>query len=474
MARTTILAWVLVGAGCPSPGVPVGEAPAPAPEPDLIVGDVTIDANPNSAISCVVRWTTDQASTSAVEVGDGAGDYRFRLRDEALVTEHRVVVIGMHASATFHLRAVSVTADGREAASDDLEFTTGPLPPEVHDATVIIPDQGQAEPGWTLTFFGVGSPWTSAPASAVMYDMQGRAVWYRVHPTGPVGLASLVDQGTRVLIASGNTVREVDLAGNVVWTSPNEPEDPAITWFTFAHGSFHHEFRKLPNGNYAVLRYIPNNVGSVTDLLEEMTPEGDVAWSRSALDLSTQLTWTYGTALSIDFERNIAFYASKNNNALYAIDRSTGAILWTLGDGGSFAPDPDATHPWFEAPHAPTMLPGNRILVYDDGSDARPFSRAVEYELDMEAMAARIVWEYGSDSGPDMWRTLGGGTAERQPGGNTLLTAVIGTIGDFGPSRIFEVTAQGAAAWRIDLPASALIYRAERIAPPGIEIITRP
>ena len=46
-------------------------------------------------ISCFVSWTTAAAASSEVDFGETT--YQFRIRDAAMVTAHRVLVIGMHA-----------------------------------------------------------------------------------------------------------------------------------------------------------------------------------------------------------------------------------------------------------------------------------------------------------------------------------------------------------------------------------------
>ncbi|MBN2718638.1 MAG: hypothetical protein JXX14_22525, partial [Deltaproteobacteria bacterium] len=85
---------------------------------------LTITPNPNMTISCLVSWTTDIPATSEVRFGkDGL---EFRIVDDALLTTHRITVIGMQAETTYRIRAVSA-ANGQETFSEG-RFSTGALP----------------------------------------------------------------------------------------------------------------------------------------------------------------------------------------------------------------------------------------------------------------------------------------------------------------------------------------------------------
>ena len=97
-------------------------------------------------------------------------------------------------------------------------------------------------------------PASEYPASAVMYDHDGRVVWYCRHGTNPDhGGAISMDflESNTVLMGPTNEEppREVDLACNVIWEGPvpsPEDEDTMLT----------HHVGKLKNGNYLLLRWV--------------------------------------------------------------------------------------------------------------------------------------------------------------------------------------------------------------------------
>ena len=462
--------------GDPAATLPAGpddDTPPGPPAGPLTLSDFAIQPSPRNVVSCYVTLTTSEPARVAVEVGKDAA-YTFRVRDDTLAVAHKVIVFGLHADTAWHLRAVATAPDGRTVASEDRTFTTGPLPPEVPVAKLSVPNTGSAQPGFTLTGVGFGLPWDASSSVAVMYDLQGEVVWYYVHPDGPASIATLVDGGKHVLVAAGTHPLQIDLAGQVVWESPVEPSVENTTWSSWTPNTFHHEFTQLPNGNYAVIRFRLSD-HELSDALEEMAPDGTVLWSWStAAEIEG---WGYGTGLVIDLQNDAAYYSSRLLSKILKIDRKTGTGLWYRGSGGSFATDPSAEVPWFADQHDPVLLPSGNLLMFDNGPEERGWSRVVEYALDEKAMTAKVVWQYPKPEAggipAEAWYTIGGGSGQRLPNGNTLIAAITGLFGDQeGSCRIFEVDPAGDVVWRIAADRDdAVTYRAERVMPAGYELI---
>jgi|GEM_PF-555677 len=92
--------------------------------PPEITGPIVTDITQSTAI---VRWTTNEASTSGVTYSDGSSDNS--LEDEALVTTHTMYLSGLSASTTYTLTASSTDAAGNgPSISVPVEFTTLDLP----------------------------------------------------------------------------------------------------------------------------------------------------------------------------------------------------------------------------------------------------------------------------------------------------------------------------------------------------------
>jgi len=453
--RTAIAALILVAllAGCDGPA-----------------WDVQIADNPNSALSCLVSWTTDDVAAARVEFGlDGELQWFVEGAAEDVGTEHDVLVIGMKPGSTYTLQAVSIAADGEEIRSDLLTYETGAVPFDTLVTEVTAYDEAAVQPGWTLANVAVKG--VNYPVTAAMFDMDGDPVWYwrqsdedgrndvevsLVDGDGPAAQRLLVGAG----VTPGMPAVEVDLAGEVVWEGPEQNGDAQL----ISVGAMHHSFVKLANGEYLALFYDGKD-GDLWDVVEQFDADLNSTWSWSAESISTD-TYPWGNAVLADLDADAAYYNGRMTSTLCKIDRGDGAILWQLGEGGDFSGDPAVAYPWFHEAHAPEIQPDGSVLLYDNGGASRDFSRVVEYALDEHAMTAEIAWEYPGELADDAWSTVAMGDADRLANGNTLVTAGTLIPGD-SPSRVFEVTPQGDIAWELWFSGTdgdlAAPYMAERI-----------
>jgi hypothetical protein len=433
-------------------------------EPDGGLAAPDLEANPDSVLSCAVRWSTDDPATSRVEFGEGAP--QFAVGDDALVTEHEVWVVGMRPQRRYELTAISVTATGEELRSDPRSFDTGALPFEAAEVELVTWDPGRATHGWTLTNMAVGL--TVTPTVAVMLDMDGEVVWYHT-PGDDLGRADLgvrlTDDDTVVVggaVPAGSTPVEVDMAGAVLWEGAVQPEGLAPA------GGLHHDFDKLSDGSYLQLLF-GFQEGHLSDVIEQVDPGGEVLWSWNGWDQREVLGTGYphGNAVDLDLEQGVAWYNTRDPGLLYRVDMDDGSIEWALGEDGDFELLGEHEHPWFGMQHAPEVR-GDRVLIYDNGPLDRGFSRVVEYALDVDAMTAELVWEYPGELAADPWMKNEWGDADRLDSGNTLITAGSLLEYDDPPNRIFEVTPDGEIVWEVWFTSPvdgerAAPYRADRI-----------
>ncbi len=454
-----LLAWLCAATG----GCPTDDSAAPLA--------ATVEDNPACAVSCVVRWTTDEPASSWVEFGEGDAATH-RTGDDELVTEHDVIVVGMRQQRPYTLWAVSVTADGTELRSEALAFDTAALPSHLVEAELVAWDEERAEDGWTLTNLVAG---IATEVRAVMLDMEGHVVWYYQHPDGN-GRPDVTTYwlGDRVLLGGGmppgSRAVAVGLDGAVRWEGPQQPsaDDPFDP--EALDGAMHHEFRPLDEGGYLtfLLHHEQDVEGDLITLLDE---DGEPAWQWNAFDWLTpdpehvdpMIGWTHFNSAQVD--PDVLYVNSYSQDRVFKIDRADGHIHWVLGEGGDFAPDPDAADPWFGKAHALERLPGGTWLLYDNGPMARGYSRVVEYAVDEAARTTEIVWEYPGELADDTWYNYAWGDADLLPGGTVLFTSGIDLQG--GPSRISEVTRDGELVWRVSWPRDLTppygSYAAERI-----------
>ena len=89
-----------------------------------------------SSNSCVITWTTGEASDSTVDYGLTT-DYENTADNSAPVVNHSVTLTGLNAATTYHYRVNSADAAGNSASSADGQFAT---PPAQSDIIIDNPD----------------------------------------------------------------------------------------------------------------------------------------------------------------------------------------------------------------------------------------------------------------------------------------------------------------------------------------------
>jgi len=450
------------------------------------VSGLFIEANPNNNLSCFVSWTSDTATSSEVQFGAGA--YRFHIVADESVTSHRVLVIGMTAQTDYLIKAVSKNAGG--SASAEGTFTTGALPSGLPVSTLTVNDTAAAQPGWTLTNImqasqGVGFNGT-APGIIVMVDQTGVPVWYFVNGTTPDqrGDVSLRVLGNGNLIlgpSSGEPAKEIDLAGNVVWSGPPVPAATASKTDP-ATAPMSHFANKLPNGNYILFRDLTDANGIGGAYVEEVTPTNEVAWSWNLFDhiqppAGAAKDWCHPNSVTVDLDHDVFYLSCRFQGIIKARRSGDKGVIWVLGGqaGGDFTFSPESAN--FGDQHDPEIHADGTILFYDNmGSAARPpagvTTRVLELFIDENTRQARLSFEFPGSFAVDAWYTTNWytpywGDADRLANGNILITA--GFRSQTEQTHIFEVRpSDGKVVWQITLPAGVGSYQADRLSPPPL------
>ncbi len=120
-------------------------------------------------------------------------------------------------------------------------------------------------------------------------------------------------------------------------------------------------------------------------------------------------------------------------DTICVLDPGTQSIVWALRGNGSLA---------FSGQHDPRVLPGGRILLFDNWGRSGK-SKVIEFD----PLTRRVAWRYPVDPGADFY-TATCGVAQRLNNGNTLIT-------ESEKGRSFEVTADGDLAWEFYSPHRA-------------------
>ena len=335
----------------------------------------------------------------------------------------QILVAGMLASTTYHMRADVSFPDGTQFVDSDHAFTTGALPAgRVAPITVTNPNGLTPTPG---AIFLMLDPGTSNQVMTTVVDNAGNLIWYWDYDQPLLGgpwPMKLLPNGhmliTRALRTSAGainneTVTEIDLAGNIIFQFT--PAD-LTNWLNAAGYTtvlpvygIPHDFVPLPNGHvififnhYVECTSIPGCVGTddiVIDSLVDLDQNHKPVWVWDALD--HLCSPTSGPCLDINrrmvmwpdwLHFNTLVYSPDDGNLLvssrcqhwvmkidYQDGQGAGDILWRLGPQGEFTlmkggvPDEDIDD-WFYGQHDPNFVSPNstgvfNLMVVDNGID---------------------------------------------------------------------------------------------------------
>lgn len=214
-----------------------------------------------------------------------------------------ILVAGMKANTTYHMRAVATLADGTQSFDQDNTFTTGGLPPDrVPQISVTNPNGLSPTPGAILFHLTKGP---SNQVLALATDNGGNVIWYYDYDTAlgtPPQPIKLLPNGHMLLVLSGQNavqsgvVREIDLAGNIVsqFTAGDLKNWLQAAGYNLPINSIHHDLLPLPNGHLIVLvNYhkdftdLPGRPGTTTvlgDALIDLDPQHNPVWVWDSFD----------------------------------------------------------------------------------------------------------------------------------------------------------------------------------------------
>lgn len=327
---------------------------------------------------------------------------------------------------------------------ESIGYLTGSAPAGTRSG-VTIHDEARAEAGLNLVVSGHG-PWAGLmemdgrlvhewsfafgeawPGRQIPGDSNGDEYWRRV---------ALLEDGGIVAIHEGLGMVRLDRDSRLVWATA---------------GGYHHDVCRTPDGGFCVLdrdaKLLPR-VSRKNPVLEDfvtyLDADGNVLRRFSLLEAFERSP--YASVLSRMSRSGDIFHT----NTLEVLDGSLAGRSEAFRAGNLLVSvlmldtiavvDPDTeTVVWalsgmWRLQHQPTVLPGGRMLVFDNKAGPG-VSRVIEFDPFSQAVA----WSYrGTPEAPFHSETCG--SNQRLPGGNTLIT-------ESDNGRAFEVAADGTIVW---------------------------
>ena len=322
----------------------------------------------------------------------------------------------------------------------------------------------------------------------VIADSYGVPVWWKRTSDGLPTDTTVLPDGTVVWGRLNGPFSHAD------WDHEKLDGSPLPSLGAVGGHPDHHDFQLLPNGNRLMIVYVPRrhvdlrrfngprNTTVFDGEVQELTPEGRLAWSWRTKDhvkLSETAAWRLRTrgiymkyegkpAVDLIHTNSVQYVGSnllvsgKDVNAVYLVRRSDGKILWKLGGahrkeslkvkGDRYASGP------LDGQHDARMQPDGTVSVHDNGTFGhKRLPRVVRYRINRRTKTARLVQQITDKK---IGHSYCCGNAQRLSGGRWLV--------DWGANSVIEeLTGRGKRIFALTLPRKLFSYRAQSV-PPGI------
>jgi Arylsulfotransferase (ASST) len=259
------------------------------------------------------------------------------------------------------------------------------------------------------------------------------------------------------------------------------------TWRTVGMETDLHDLQLLGNGNVLMMSYPvrdgtvdlspyggPSQNATVVDAeIQEITPGGGLVWSWNtrdhiepsetgerwwgAMPISTlpdgRRAYDYAHINSAEQTGNVIVASFRHLDAAYAINKTTGDIIWKLG--GTTRPeslpvsgDPHEGFPLGGQHHARLLADGT-LTLYDNATFLSRPPRAVRYRIDPFGRTAQMLEQI---TDPEVPPSFCCGSAARTSNGSWLIawggTALVTEYGP-GGARNFKLTFPGRLTYRV-------------------------
>ena len=291
-----------------------------------------------------------------------------------------------------------------------------------------------------VNYFGFNANFR--PQRPFIFDQFGDIRWYLDFTSSPEFSDLFFDNGMTQLRngnllfgnASTRRIYEIDLFGRVI-----------DSW-SLQGNDFHHHVIEKPDGNLLVTITDPTKT-TVEDVIIEID-RGNAQFANTwdlnnSLDNSRRAWPTDLADLNFDWFHANAIEYSAEDDEIIVSGRTQGVVKlnaqnevsyilaphreWnTSGEGTDLTQflltpldandqpitdmdvlDGVSNHPDFEwswYQHSPILMPNGNLMIFDNGdnrnyTNAGPYSRAVEYEIDEENKTIKQVWSYGKERG---------------------------------------------------------------------------
>ncbi|NQZ43034.1 MAG: aryl-sulfate sulfotransferase [Flavobacteriaceae bacterium] len=418
------------------------------PDPDIevdseVVSSLQVELNPTGYAPLTASLQIETTSSVSVEVdvvGRRGNASTLTRSFPGTATSFELDIIGLYADYDNELVLRFYDGSGTLVETQTVNVQTAALIDDMPQIVIDTPSNASELEFNFVNYFGFSLSFR--PQRAFIFDQFGDIRWYLDFITHPTLNSLFYDNGMN-LMQNGNlvfgdgtsqSIFEIDMMGRI------------INFWSLRGNGFHHHVIEKPDGNFLVTI---NDVSKTTveDVVVEIDRSSGLfanSWDLNVSLDNTRRAWPTDLAdLNIDWFHANAVEYSADDDAVIISGRTQGIVKlnaqnevgyilaphrdWnTSGNGTDLTQflltpldandepitdvsvlDGSTNHPDFEwswYQHSPILMPNGNLMVFDNGdnrnyTNAGPYSRAVEYEIDEVNKTIKQVWSYGKERG---------------------------------------------------------------------------
>ncbi len=375
---------------------------------------------------------------------------------EALVSEtslnkkkHLIPLFKLKENTSYKFEIlVSNGGQPQMASVEPYQFITSSIPVWVKD--FYNEDDNQIEedlPGYYIFSSG------TSPGCIYILDQKGSLVWYRTSPNSIKSFRMssnntllTIEDENKTSFGDGNVILETTLAGDTLLYLKKGQKGFDKT--------IHHDLAINSRGNLVL---ITNELkgGMPGDGLIELDKTGHKIWEWSTFDVQEEIdpnivAQPWINSISIDKDNNYIL-SLRALHQIWKVNSTSGKVMWKLGKKGNVNIDPQSE---FLYQHFAYRNKDGHMMLFDNGSAERPFTRVLSFELNEQTLEAESRIRANL---PETYYSPIMGSASLLPDNHLLATsATNGTI--------IKMDQSGRIIWK--LKANGSIYRTEYLDDP--------
>jgi arylsulfate sulfotransferase len=353
---------------------------------EVAVSNLIVLNDTSSALTARVKFSLNRLADASITVTDQAtGESKSTALSKEKI-HHNITVTNLEENTTYKFRIhVTVGSGDNEWNSTEQTFTTAKIPSFVksfYDPAVNTLNETE---GSHFLFNSRGTP----KGCIFMIDHKGRLVWYRISKN-PLKVVRLTKKKTLLCLedenntpyGDGNLIMELSLGGDTLFFARQNTGG--------FDKSAHHDLCLNHRGNIVAVTNVFKSNGTMPgDGLLELDRNGKKVWEWTTFDspdaaetgINNQ-PWINSLVQDTD---NNYIISLRSFSQVWKINSVTGAVMWKLGKGGNIQMDAADE---FLFQHYAHRNPAGDLMLFDNGSAARPVSRLMSFSIDEQQKKA--------------------------------------------------------------------------------------